>query len=406
MGIVRTDNLREDMVLSEDIRDINGRLLLREGLKINATHINIVKKWGVTEVRVVDDDGGSPPISEETDTQKIENSDKIKLFFKHTDLDHPVVKELFRLAALYNDHHHVLNTHPWNTTEPPVSHDQSPRLDVKAKILDKGLKLPELPSIAFELNDILSNPLSTADNLAQVVSKSPSLAAALLKIVNSPFYGFASRIDNISRAITIIGTKEISSLALVLCTLTVFKGIPEYILDMKSFLRHSFACGLVSRMLSAQKNIPKTEQLFAAGLLHDLGRVLVYQYFPEQATSLLNQCIRHGSVLYLEEKTLLGCMHTDISRILLQKWRFPPILEDNIFHHHSPMEAENPIHAAILHLADIIVNAVKIGTSGERFVPPLDHAAWEKLGIPLSCLEMVVRQAMHQLSALEHFLAH
>lgn len=405
MSLVNTDDLREDMVLSDDVRDISGRLLLQKGQKIQSNHVNIMKKWGITEVRIVDDaiaEQGSVPhkVQKEKDTEQIEND--IKPLFKYTDLDHPAIKELFRLAVLFRSEHDEPEKKAHFIPNGSVDEDY-PIHDVKKKISQKELKLPEIPSIVFELNEILADPLSTADDLAQIVAKSPSLTAALLRIVNSSFYGFSAKIDTISRAVTIIGTREISSLALVICTIPIFRNIPKEIMDMNSFLRHSFACGLISRMLAANRNISKTEQMFVAALLHDIGKVILYQYFPELAKILLSQCISSGKMVHQEESKYLGCRHTDISRYLLKEWNFPSILEDNIFYHHDPMYANEPVQAAILHLADIIVNGLGIGTSGELFVPPLNNEAWERLGLPPSSFEVIIRQANHQLSALELF---
>ncbi len=129
--------------------------------------------------------------------------------------------------------------------------------------------MPELPSIIFELNEVIANPMSSADDIAQVVQKSPSIPAILLKIANSPFYGFPSKIDKISSAVILIGTREITGLALGLSVLTTFDKIPKKLLDMFSFLKHSVACGILSRMLATHKRISQTEQFFVSGLLHD-----------------------------------------------------------------------------------------------------------------------------------------
>ncbi len=405
MGLMNTDDLKEDMVLSDDVRDISGRLLLQKGQKLRENHVIIMKKWGITEVAIADE-----PTSEQNHEAQTKQNEpaqieqELKPVFKYVDLDHPAIKELFRLSVLFRSEYDIPEEKPLSIPAESFDDELHPAEDVRKRINQKELKLPEIPSIVFELNDILSDPLSTADNLAQVVAKSPSLTAALLKIVNSSFYGFTSRIDTISRAVTIIGTREISSLALVICTITVFKNIPKEIFSMKSFLKHCFACGLISRMLAANRNLPQTEQLFVAGLLHDIGRVIIYKYFPEQAKALLSQCMTSEKLLHREENNFLGCKHTDISRYVLQEWNFPSVLEDNIFYHHNPMAANEPVHAAIVHLADIIVNGLGIGSSGEKFVPPLNNEAWEYLGLPSSSFEVVIRQANHQLSALDLFL--
>jgi len=406
MGVMNIDDLKKDMVLSDDVTDITGRLLLQKGQKLRPKQVNIMKKWGVSEVNVVDDandEQRSQSHKNQKETEQIEQ--EIMPIFKYVDLDHPAIKELFRLSVQFRKDQDVPEEKPKSLpSESSDTHEVHPTEDVREKISQKELKLPEIPDIVFELNDILSDPMSTADNLAQVVAKSPSLTAVLLKIVNSSFYGFSSRIDTISRAVTIIGTREISSLALVICTITVFKNIPREILSMRSFLKHGFACGLLSRMLAANRNIQQTEQLFVAGLLHDIGRVIIYKYFPEQAKALLTRCMASELVLHQEEPNFLGCNHTDISRYVLQEWKFPSTLEDNIFYHHNPMAANEPVQATVVHLADIIVNGLGIGSSGEKFVPPLNTEAWELLGLPPSSFEVVIKQASHQLAALDLFL--
>jgi len=175
-------------------------------------------------------------------------------------------------------------------------------------------------------------------------------------------------------------------------------------MDMHGFLRHDFACGILSRILAAQKDLPQTEQLFVSGLLHDIGRAVVYRYFPGHASLLLNRAGESGRLLYQEEKDCLGCRHTDIARYLLKKWKLPFSLENNISCHHKPSIANDPAQAAIVHMADIIANALGLGSSGERFVPPLDHKAWDSLGLAPSCFDVVIRQAVNQLSAFENFL--
>ena len=264
--------------------------------------------------------------------------------------------------------------------------------------------LPEIPSVVFELNEVIANPMSSADHIAQVVNRSPSLTALLLKIVNSSFYGFPSKIDKISHAVTLIGTREISGLALGISILSIFKDIPREMIDMHSFLEHSLACGILSRILAAQKNFGQTEQLFVSGLLHDLGRLILYLYFTDESRNILSRSRNNQTLLYAEETNYLGCDHAQVGKQLMEQWKLPLILEDSVLYHHNPSEAQQPIPATIVHLADIIVNSLGIGSSGEKFVPPLDTAAWENLDLPLSSFDTVIGQATHQFYSLESIL--
>lgn len=405
MGIVRTDNLKEGMILADDVRDMKGKLLLAKGQELEARHIRIFKIWGVTEAIVVGNAGSEEDPESDASPELIEKiKEKTRPLFFHVDLDHPAIKEIFRLSVLFRSRNRVPEAQKQVTLENSDISRNYPKLDVRQKILDKKIKLPEIPSIVFELNEVIVDPLASADNIAQVVSKSPSLVAILLRIVNSPFYGFPSKIESISRAVTIIGTREISSLALGISTITNFKGIPKQVLDMYSFLRHGLACGIISRLLASHKNIPQTEQLFVSGLLHDIGRLIVYKYFPVQAKNLLSECRASNGLLYEEESVYLGCKHTDIGEYLLKEWKLPPALESNIFYHHNPLSAPDPTPASIVHLADIIVNGLGMGSSGEILVPPLDCEAWDRLCLSTSSFEVIIGQAIHQMGALESFL--
>ena len=405
MGILRTDNLKEGMILADDVKDMKGKLLLAKGQELEAKHIRIFKIWGVTEVNVVGNDGSEEAPGSDVSPELIEKiKEKTKPLFCHVDIDHPAIEEIFRLSVLFRSRNRRPNAQNDITSEKPHASRNFSKVDVRKKILDKKIRLPEIPSIVFELNEVIADPLASTDNIAQVVNKSPSLTTLLLKIVNSPFYGFPSKIENISRAVTIVGTREISSLALGISMITNFEGIPKQVLDMYAFLRHGLACGIISRLLAAHKNLPQTEQLFVSGLLHDIGRLIVYKYFPDQAKDLLGECRASNALLYQEESAYLGCKHTDVGKYLLKEWKLPSALESNIFYHHNPSSAPDPTSATIVHLADIIVNGLGMGSSGEIFVPPLDCEAWKGIGLSPSGFELIVGQAIHQMVALEAFL--
>jgi len=405
MGTIHINKLKEGMVLDEEVRDINGRLLLEKGKNIRSAHIRIFKIWGVTEVTIRGNNGNKNASDSNLDPEKIE---KIKAYthnlFCHTDLEHPALKEIFRISVEFRSKHSLQDKIDKTDLEKIDSSQNSDKNNFLKKLNQENITLPEIPSIVFELNEVIANPLSSAEDIAQVVHRSPSLTALLLKMVNSPFYGFPSKIDKISLAVTLIGTREISGLALGISVISLFKNIPKEILDMYSFLKHSLACGIISRILAAHKSIPQTEQLFVSGLLHDLGRLILFSYFPDEAINVLGQARSTNMLLYLQENDSLGCNHTHIVKQLLKQWKLPMVLENNVFYHHGPSKATQPVPATLVHLADIITNSLGIGTSGERFVPPLDNEAWDNLGLSPTCFDIVVKQATHQFFALESML--
>jgi len=405
MGSIHINKLKPGMVLDEEVKDINGRLLLKKDKKIQPAHIRIFKIWGVTEVNISGNNGNKDTSAGPADPELIEKTkENTQQLFRHVDLEHPAIKEIFRISILFRSKYNLsekdktIGLAEVDLEQPIVGSNFLQKLN------KENITLPEIPSIVFELNEVIANPLSSAEDIAQVIYRSPSLTALLLKIVNSPFYGFPSKIDKISLAVTLIGTREISGLALGISIISLFNNIPKEILSMHSFLSHSLACGIISRILAAHKNIPQTEQLFVSGLLHDLGRLILYSYFPEESLNILSHARSSDTLLYLQENDHLGCNHTHVVKHLLQQWKLPMVLENNIFFHHNPREAQQPVPATLVHLADIITNGLGIGTSGERFVPPLDQAAWESLGLSQTCFDVVVKQATHQFFALESML--
>jgi HD-like signal output (HDOD) protein len=405
MEAVQTDKLKPGQILAEEVRDINGRLLLASGNEIQSNHIRIFKIWGISEVNVAGSSGSKEKFDPMLDPALVEQAvENMKLLCSHVDMEHPAIREIFKIAVQFRCKNNLVETgSSLHMTEREIP-DTAQKIDFIRELDNKTIILPEIPAVVFELNEVIANPMSSAENIAEVVNRSPSLTALLLKIVNSSFYGFPSKIDKVSHAVTLIGTREISGLALGISILSIFKNIPKEIIDMYSFLRHSLACGILARVLAAHLNVPQTEQLFVSGLLHDLGRLILYIYFPKESHNIINRSRNRFKLLYKEEKDYLGCDHAQVGSQLMKQWKLPVALENNVLYHHRPSDAQQPLPAAIVNLADVIVNSLGIGGSGERFIPPLDYAAWKNLELPTSCFEKVIGQATHQFKALETIL--
>jgi HD-like signal output (HDOD) protein len=405
MGSVRLKMLKPGMVLADDVRDIKGRLLLMKGNPVGTEHIRIFKMWGIPQVEVAGMPGEAEAAVAPVDPAWLTTvTRETEALFVCTDRAHPAVREIFQQAVAHRAARRVPNAVPELPPEGAVPNGGARPVDFLEKFIEKDIALPEIPSIVFELNEVIANPLSTADQMAQVINKSPSLTALLLKIVNSSFYGLPSKVDRVSLAVTLIGTRELSALALGISVLSIFKNIPKALLNMQSFLQHSLACGIMSRLLAARKSLRQTEQMFTAGLLHDLGRLILFIHFPAEALEVLRRGRSSSACLYAVEKKQLGCDHAAIGRYLLNRWRLPLMLENTVAFHHLPADAPDPVPAAIVHVADILVNALGLGTSGEHLVPPLDPRAWEALELPVESFEVVVKQGVNQLGTLEFLL--
>ena len=260
------------------------------------------------------------------------------------------------------------------------------------ELVTGSVDIASLPDIFFKVNEMVDDPYCSASDIGEVIKLDAPFTARLLRLVNSPFFGFPSRIDTVSRAITVIGTRELRDLVLATSVIRNFAGIPEDLITMDHFWRHSIYAGLVARILATHCREVNLERYFVAGLLHDIGSLLIYRKLPELARETLNRSNYNGQVLHEAEREVLGFDHADVGGELLGSWKLPESLVEAIAFHHAPERAANhPREAAITHLANIVVTAIELGHRGP--VPPLAVEAWEMTGLSIDILEPTIAEA-------------
>ncbi|KJS29830.1 MAG: hypothetical protein VR64_18635 [Desulfatitalea sp. BRH_c12] len=405
MGLVALDQLQEGVILSEDVRDINGRLMLSKGQQITANHIRIFRIWGIPEIPVDAPQRSTPAdhASQKNTEKLLKTEHTVKKIFQNIDTHHPGIAALFKAAV---DHRYEKDLLVEFGPQEPLADNFKLDLSsgLKTQIAFSEIQLPEAPEIISDYNKVVEDPLSSSNDIADVVNRSPSLAALLLKVVNSAFYGFPSKIDSLARAVSIIGTKDINALVTSISIMRLFHEMPEDLIDVATFRKHSLACGLLSRILAAQRKLPHTERLFVSGLLHDIGRLVWYRYFPEQAKLLLYMAKRTGLSVYEIEKECLGISHVQIAGHLLKKWKLPLSLANSIVYHHRPSRSPDPCEAGIVHMADIAINALGLGHSGEHIIPRFEAATWDRIGVAPGILMSAIGQTIEQLDVMEALL--
>ena len=271
-------------------------------------------------------------------------------------------------------------------------------MDTSPRDLLKGyVEVSSLPTIHLRLEEAINNPKKSMSDIAKVIREDPGLTARLLRIVNSAFYNFPSKVETISQAVTIVGTQQLSALALATSVMKMFKGIQSNLVSMDSFWRHSIACGLAARVLATMRRDNNAERFFVAGMLHDIGRLILYTKLTDRSQEILHRARNAPMLLYEAEREALGFNHAVVGGLLLQTWKLPTSLEEIVMYHHNPTSATRfPMETAIVHISDIIVHAMDLGSSAETYVPPLDPSAWEKLGLHPSVLGSVEEQVDRQ----------
>ena len=261
-------------------------------------------------------------------------------------------------------------------------------------LVNQANELASLPEVVMRAVEIINNPDASAADIGNVISDDPALTARLLKIVNSPFYGFPSRIDTVSRAITVVGTLELLDLILATSVMKAFSGIPPELVNMDEFWEHSLYTGVVSRVLAARHRAPNGERFFISGLLHDIGSLVIYRHRPEQSAAILEQA--RGSVvpLHVLEREIFGFDHGEVGAALMQAWHLPEHLIASARWHHQPLEVEeHQLETAMVHLADVIASAVYSTASETERVPPMDARAWDLVGLPADSVDSIISEA-------------
>jgi len=259
------------------------------------------------------------------------------------------------------------------------------------------VEISSLPMVHLRLDEAINNPRKSMADIAKIIREDPGLTARLLRIVNSAFYNFPSRVETISQAVTIIGTQQLGALALATSVMQLFKGLPEGLVSMDSFWRHSVGCGLAARVIATLRRETNAERLFVAGVLHDIGRLVMFTKAADASRETMTNARDAKKLLYEAERETFGFTHAVVGGVLLQTWKLPTSLEEVVMYHHSPKTATKfPVETAIIHVADIVAHAMELGGNGEQYVPPLDNEAWEKLKLPSSALLTVMEQVDRQ----------
>ena len=247
----------------------------------------------------------------------------------------------------------------------------------------KGVStLVSLPEICVRVNEMAENPRYSAMDIGKVISQDAGLAARLLKIVNSAFYNNVSRIDTISRAITVIGVRDLRDLILATSAIRTFANIPGKLMDMDSFWRHSIAAASVAKILASHCRVLHAERLFVAGLLHDVGQLVLCIKIPELMRVALFRARDASLPLCRAEHEVFGFDHGRVGGELMRLWRLPESLQAVSDFHHQPGSAQNfSLETAIVHLAGIIANQVEPDGSRKTLFESIDPVAWEITGL-------------------------
>jgi len=261
------------------------------------------------------------------------------------------------------------------------------------RIVSNVLKVAALPAVVMKFSEAIKNPLTSNQQLEKIISEDSALASKILMIANSALFNFPSKIDTIASAISIIGHKQLNEVILSCSIVSIFKDLPQDVIDMDMFWRHSIAVATASRILAAQRREQNIEKFFTAGLLHDIGKLIMFAEIPKNMKEVMERCANSKELMHKVETELLGFDHAKLGAMLLKKWKLPEEIVAAIYYHHIPSISKGDVvYSSVVHIADIISHSLQLGSSGELFIPTLNEKAWDALGLDVDILDSVMEQ--------------
>jgi HD-like signal output (HDOD) protein len=274
-----------------------------------------------------------------------------------------------------------------------------------SELVQGAVDLSSPPLVYERLVEVINHPRGGTADVAKVIREDAALTARLLKVVNSAFFSFPRRIDTVTQAVTVVGTTQVRDLALATSVVSLFKRVPEELVDMRGFWRHSLACGAGARVLAGLLRETNVERFFVAGILHDLGKLVLYLKAPDSAREALELARTEGLLHHLAERRVLGFDHAQVGEALMTQWNMPPGLKEALRFHHEPQRAERyPVKTAAVHVADTLASGLGFGRSGEGLVPPLSDAAWASLEVSAALLPAAIEEMERQYDAALHLV--
>ncbi|MCP4713573.1 MAG: HDOD domain-containing protein [Deltaproteobacteria bacterium] len=305
----------------------------------------------------------------------------------------PSCKELIVVKSVVPD---LAGASAGNKTQPPA--DLPDGAELKQKIMGSVKDLPPMPKVAQKARRIISDPESNFSDLAKVIETDQAIVALVLKMANSAYYGAVGRISSVQQASITLGAKTLQELLTVACASTLLDNqLTGYGLDSGALWEHSLTVASGARLIAAKTNPGLADDAFAAGLIHDAGKLILDRYIFERQAAYL-QALDAGADRLNAERNTLGFDHAEIGFTVCQMWRIPQKLANAIRYHHSPLQSPERELAVIVYVADQLVTLVEADI-GDVFVS-FEPGVRESVGLQENDLREIAQAAVEYASKI------
>lgn len=214
------------------------------------------------------------------------------------------------------------------------------------ELIDKMPNLPSMPNIVSEALNIIEDPKSNINQLAEIISKDISITTEILKMVNSAYYGFPTQITSINKAMALLGFSKVKSLILSVAIKPMMMSHCG-----KNLWEHSIRCAVGCELLAKSLGKEDTDEAFIMGLLHDIGKT-VLEVYNKDASREISRLVGVGADRLVAEKMIFGFHHTEIGEQLVIKWKLPMVIGSSVRYHHEPQCSDNLTMVGCVYVAD------------------------------------------------------
>ncbi|WP_034298563.1 HDOD domain-containing protein [Herbaspirillum sp. RV1423] len=253
------------------------------------------------------------------------------------------------------------------------------------EITDAVLQLPSLPNIVIELINALDNSDVDTNTLAQKISHDQALTAKVLGLANSSFYGMQSKVGSIPHAVAVLGFNSVRSLVTAAAVVETFSAGKSQGLDYAEFWKHSIATALAAKAIAKCLGLNQ-DSAFIAGLLHNIGRLVLATYSPMRYQEVLSWRSVHDGDLIAAEVHILGIDHKTAGRAVLQHWKFPSSIVDTLNAASETNPHEHHRAASLVAVADAIAYGLDLSGGEHDRVPGISQMEWDLLGLQETAL--------------------
>jgi len=264
------------------------------------------------------------------------------------------------------------------------------------KRIERISNLPTLPNLLQKFNEMIKDPKISMDALGKELSKDQVITSKLLKLVNSAFYGFPGRISTISHALVLLGYDALKGLII---TSSIFENLSPTAYPL---WRHSIAVSLASRKIATKLSLQDREEFAVAGLLHDIGKVILHMEAPQEYCAVVDYARSSGQPLWMTEAEMLGFDHATIGLWICEEWTLPAKLAIPIGYHHMVNRAQDhKKRVAVVALADTVVRGMGSGAEGDLVLEETDPLIEEQLPLTGGLLENLVEEIEPEMESIK-----